>query len=428
MAKKAKKKTTEAENRLGVLLSELRQKRKLSMQKLAQASGISAAYICRIESGERHPSRELLQTLADVLIPETNQADKDELLIAAGFAPTNFRNFMGRQDVLTIYQKALAQNPLDFRSYIALVLSLIRSGQHEQARTHINEGMQRFDDMVQLQALMAALELSKSNHEQAIRFQEEALRYYQLEEKKERLNLTYTDLLLGLGVMHFDRGHILSYARMRAQEDGDQAAALAHGEKALLSLHQACRVFQQSLEIDPDDVYVLDELARVHFTVAYNQVGDQLKHSQDNRLEHWRSCIDAFERAVCSKNKQDLGYHALLQSTAFLALAYSKAGDFKQAWFTISVVEACLPNYWLIHYVKACHFGLKILNQHDGQRTGASEGLFKESLNALEKSVLISDPHNQAREEAALDPDLEPLRIQANTEFRLIMSKREQAV
>lgn len=420
MAKNAKSKSQKPQrddkSRLGVLLSELRGKRKLSMQKLAQATGISAAYICRIESGERHPSRELLQNLADVLLPESSQVEKDELLIAAGFAPVNFRNFMGRQDVLSIYQKALSENPQDFRSYISLVLSLIRSNQHEQARKQINEGMQQFDDMVQLQALMAALELSKQNFDQAVRFQQEALRYYELETDRHRFNLKLQDLLLGLGVMHFELGHTLAYRRSAAQESGDIHETERLGTEAMKALTEAGDVFKRALDVEPTDVYILDELARVYFTMAYIQ-------SESQADTYWRSSIDAFERAICSPDKQSLGYHSLLQSTAFLALAYSKCGLFDKAWFTISIVEACLPNFWLIHYIKACYFGLKIQKEFQGQKSQASEPLFQNSLVALEKAMSINDNQNHAREEAMLDPDLMPLRREYSVEFQTLISK-----
>lgn len=421
----AKRKGKQNENRLGAQLAQLRQQRGFSMQKLARETGVSAAYICRIEAGERHPSKELLESLANFLIPETNQADKDELLIAAGFAPNNFRNFMGRQDVMAIYQKTLVKNPQDFKTYIALVMSLIRSGQHEQACEHINQGIQRFDDMVQLQALMAALELSKQNFEQAIKFQEEAIRYFHLESDKAHLNLGLSDLLLSLGVMHFERGHVFAYNRIRALNDQDAAAAESATHQALEFLKGARRIFREALEIDPKDVYILDELARVYFTLAYIQ-------PEAEAAKSWKSCIKAFEQVLVSPEKQCLGYHALLQSTAFLALSYSKAGKFDRAWFTINVVEACLPNYWLVHYVKACYYGLLI--QSGEAEPGAespgdkdSDSLYESCLEVLKKAASVVDDHNLTRQEAPLDADLEPVRQRFPKEFQQALQRRADA-
>lgn len=405
MAENPKRKNNDNQGLLGAQLARLRQQRGYSMQKLARETGISAAYICRIEGGERHPSKDLLDTLANFLLPETNQAEKDELFIAAGFAPNNFRNFMGRQDVMAIYEKELAKNPLNFKIYIALVLSLIRAGRHQLASQQINEGMQRFDDIVQLHALMAALELSKQNYPQAVRFQEDAIRNFHLVENKDSLNLRLSDLLLSLGVIHFERGHLFAYGRLRCQAAQDTAGMLEQEQQALGFLKAAQRAFREALEVDPLDVYILDELARVSFTMAYLQSGAEAEKA-------WKATLKAFEQVLSSPDKQSLGYHSLLQSTAFLALAYSKAGKFDKAWFTINVVEACLPNFWLIHYVKACYYGLQIRGLMSGTsaQTEALEPLYESCLQSLKKAASVKDDENMTREEARLDPDLEPLR------------------
>ena len=54
------------------------------------------------------------------LLPDGSQVARDELLVAAGHAPVNFRNFMGRQDVISIYEDMLAKNPGDFKAFIFL--------------------------------------------------------------------------------------------------------------------------------------------------------------------------------------------------------------------------------------------------------------------------------------------------------------------
>ncbi|MEZ0370149.1 MAG: hypothetical protein ACAI44_13765, partial [Candidatus Sericytochromatia bacterium] len=187
---------------------------------------------------------------------------------------------------------------------------------------------------------------------------------------------------------------------------------------ALASLQEAGSVFREALEV-ATDVYILDELARVHFTMAYIEPAAEAE-------KHWESSIAAFEQTIGSADKQALGYHALLQSTVFLALAYSKHGQFDKAWFTLSIVEACLPNFWLVHYIKACYFGLRILREHKGKQSKASTPLFSDCLLALEKAVLIADPQNGTREEALIDPDLEPVRRLYPKEFTAVLQKGEQ--
>lgn len=414
---KVKERKKEQSNSLGELLFQLRKKNAFSMQKLANLTEISPAYICRIESGERKPSRELLEVILSHLIPNANQAEKDEVLIAAGYAPVNLKNFMGREDVLAIYQKSLAADPDNFKAYIGFITSLIRSQQYDLARQHIQQGMQKFDDMVQLQTLLATLEMSKGNYQQAITFQQEALRYYQ--SSKKRADLKLNDLLLSLGVMYFEQGNDFAYQRIEALNQSQEKQAKAHTKSALDALQAALTTFEDALKIDPDDVYILDELARVHFTLAYIL---PIKASQ----AHWKASIDAFEKTLYSSQKQVLGYEALLQSTAFLALAYSKSGNFPSAWFTINTIEACLPNYWLIHYIKACYFGLKIQSDYKGQRTKQSEPLFQSCLKTLATAFAVQDPNNRSQEEAVLEPDLEAVKKLCPKEWKALFRIKEK--
>ncbi|MBF2054413.1 MAG: helix-turn-helix domain-containing protein [Candidatus Sericytochromatia bacterium] len=404
---------------LGQQLARLRKQRRLSMQKLADAVGISAAYVCRLEAGDRKPSRELVQKLADVLLSQNQQVEKDELLIAGGFAPVNYRsrNLMGRQDVMALYENILRENPEDFKAYIALVVNHIRSGNLEPAHQMIQEGLARFDDMVQLQALMAALELAKQNFDQAIQFQKEALHYYGVSPEQSRF-LNEQDLLLGLGVMHFERGHDETYAAQLARSQKQNTQAKTLEQKAFETLNQAKAIFEQALDLDPADIYILDELARVNFTLAYLL-------SPEEALPYWQASIVAFEKTVCAPQKEDLGYKPLLQSTAFLGLAYAKAQQFQQAWFTLNVVEACLPNYWLVHYLKACYFGLLFLAEHGNKKklSTTEQNYLQQALQALEKSAAISDDENRACAEAMLDPDLAPLRKYCTADFDALLKK-----
>lgn len=407
----------EPSHSLGDLLFQLRKKNGLSMQKLANLTEISPAYICRIESGERKPSRDLLEAILTHLIPNANQAEKDEVLIAAGYAPVNLKNFMGREDVLAIYQKSLAADPDNFKAYIGFITSLIRSQQYDVARQHIQQGMQKFDDMVQLQTLLATLEMSKGNYQQAILFQQEALRYYQSSKKHPELKLN--DLLLSLGVMYFEQGNHFAYQRIEALNQGEDKLVKKHTKSALDALQAALTTFEDAMKVDPEDVYILDELARVHFTLAYILPAESSQ-------EHWLASIEAFEKTLYSSQKQVLGYEALLQSTAFLALAYSKSGNFSAAWFTINTIEACLPNYWLIHYIKACYFGLRIESEHKGQRNKQSEPLFQSCLKTLATAFAVQDPHNRAREEAVVEPDLESVKKLCPKEWKALFRLKEK--
>lgn len=396
-----RKKNVDRQNQLGEILLRLRQERKFSMKKLAQATGVSAAYICRLEAGERNPSRDLLLELIEVLMPMSSQAEKDQVMVAGGFAPANYRNFMGRDDTLSLYVTLVNQDPDDFKAFISLVILSIRSGQHTTARKQIQQGMKHFDDQVQLYALMAALELSQNHYDEAVKYQSQALEYFK-STQAGTLRLTEDDLLLSRGIIHFEEGNAQAYAYQQAVVEKKEKKAEVFRQKALAALRLAFDDFSQALSLH-EDVYILDELARVNFTLAFLMDDQEAK-------SYWEQAVKAFESTVCSNNKAALGYQALLQSTAFLALAYAKSKDFERAWFTLNVIEACLPNYWLIHYMKANYYALHF------KQSQVPEDL-THALEALEKAASIDDPLNQAREEAARELDFDVLRQHHNQRF-----------
>ncbi len=391
----------------GGLFAQYRKQRKLSMQKLATAADISAAYVCRLESGDRHPSRDLVLRLADILLPYGTQSEKDELLVIAGYAPINHRNFMGRQDVVAIYEQQVSESPEDFKAFIGLVISQVRVANYTRAKELIQTGMEHFDDMVQLQALMAVMELSKKNYAQAILFQQEAIRYFLMDKQPERLHLSHADLLLGLGVMYFEQGNELAYQVQIALNQKKQTNNSDLTAQSLRLLEQAEQQFQKALDLQAGDIYVVDELARVNFTIAYLKVGAAAQ-------PYWEKCIASFEEMLFSADKQSLGYHALLQSNAFLALAYSKAGQFSQARFMLSTIESCLPHFWLAHYMKACYFCLLYL---DNQQ----EALLHQAMDSLKKAAAVPDEQNQTLFEAPLDTDLAPVRDFFKDDFQSLL-------
>lgn len=403
-----RKKAVKELSQLATMLTELRLARQLSMKNLSQATGISIAYISRIESGERHPSRELLLQLIEVLMPLASQLEKDRVMLAGGFAPSNYRNFMGREEVASLYQSIAQKDPDDFKNFIALVLLYIRSGQHEKALQEINQGLTRFNDKVQLCALMAALELSKENYEQAIDFQTDALKAFLNRDPDIALRLKQNDLLLSRGIIYFEAGNSKAYKYQSLLLDQTVKQAESHKDKALEYLHLAAEDFKQALSLG-EDVYVLDELARVYFTFAF------LLDEKD-AVDYWSKSVESFEKTIYSNDKASLGYQSLIQSTAFLALAYAKKQEYQRAWFTLNIMEACLPNYWLIHYMKALYHVM--LYKTENKTT-----LLRSALDCLKIAAGIPDQFNRTCTEARVDMDFEVLRVHYADEFEALLGQ-----
>jgi transcriptional regulator with XRE-family HTH domain len=66
-------------------LTRLREERGVQKMRMAAAAGLDHSSVSRLESGERSPTRETVLQLAAGL--ELDQAERDRLLIAAGFVP-----------------------------------------------------------------------------------------------------------------------------------------------------------------------------------------------------------------------------------------------------------------------------------------------------------------------------------------------------
>jgi transcriptional regulator with XRE-family HTH domain len=388
-------------------LRRLRKQRKLTMKKLADCVGVSESFISRLEAGERQPSKEFILQLGPIFFPEGNHAALDDLLIAADYTPLHMDGFTGRQDVISIFQEALTHNPHNFRAFISLIISLIRQGKFEIARNKIDEGFRLFDDQIQLQTLSSALELAHGNYAKAIVFQQEALRYFDLSVDVQHLEMQRQDLLLNLGVIYFLQGyeHLDDFIQFHAEQKL-KAKKVAY-KNAEQYLEQARHYFEEALQLAANDIYILDEYARVQFNLAYLQ---ELAGQKFDYLD----TIAGFKRVVHSQEKEKLSYHDLIESSLFLVHALAKSQQFDEAEHNINLIECCLPNYWLVHYLKACFFSLKYAIEAD-------DILLELGLKSLMRAVAIEDENNRSRSEADVDPDLKSLRTFRASEFAKIL-------
>ncbi|MBT9548131.1 MAG: helix-turn-helix transcriptional regulator [Candidatus Sericytochromatia bacterium] len=398
---------------LGERLTYLRKKQGYSMKTLADLTGISAAYICKMESGQRKPARDVMLRLVNSLLIESSQQERDELLLLAGFAPLHYRSFMGKADLIKLYQEALEAEPDNFKFFISLVMVLIRSGRFADAEVRIQKGIQTFDDQVQLQALLAALELAKGQFDTAIEYQRSALDYFKMAKRAESQTLALPDLLLSLGVIYFLKGESQLDQLNHGQIPSNQTVS-GLSESAWETLSEAKKCFHQALKASPEDVYILDEYARVCYSLA----------TLDNECSPsplWKESASNFKKVICSPDKHNLGATHLLHSTSFWALALAKSQDYESAWLQLSVVEACIPDFWLVHYLKASYFCLRF--QEDKLSPKEKKLQLDLALKALEIVLKNEDPQNPSRTEALVDPDLNVLRQEKKLEFMNLMKK-----
>jgi tetratricopeptide (TPR) repeat protein len=288
----------------------------------------------------------------------------------------------------------LRADPDDFKTFAALTRLLIRKGDYATAEVRIYDGLKRFHDAARLQALMAQLQVCIHSYAAAVTFQTSALEIYRKAKKPGALKSDpdFADLHTNMGVIYFLWGTQQMEASRQTngakQRENLKTEAHKHFEQAL-------NFYRAALAITPEDVYLLDEYARICFNLAELSTGAE-------REALWQQTIEALITVICFPGVGALGLESVRETNAFLAHAYTKSGQFEMARTLIGVMQSCQPDYWMVYYVKACHFSLRAA-------AGESDCIAL-ALEALGRAVKVSSPQNNSRSLADADPDLAALR------------------
>lgn len=412
-------------------LSFLRKEAGLTMAALGQKTDVTASYISLLEAGDRHPSKDLVMRLAEVFFGRDNLAAAEELLGLAGMQPLPTEDQLSPQQ---IYERALCQNPDDFHSFSGLIRTLIRQQALKEAENRILDGMKRFRDAWRLQALMAQLQLSLENYAIAATAQHKALEMY-AQRQAAQLVLKESvapgdsaeeqaDLYTNLGVVYFLWG-------MQAFQQRNQAAAEGQTETAQIA-ETACRehfssaqqAYQQALALNPSDIFLKDEYARICFNIA-----DLSPEAE--QPERWRAAIAELSAVLCAPDVAVLGLAHVREASVFLAHAHTKAGRFDEAHHLLSILQACHPNEWLAHYARVCFYSLRA-ESRQGLKPAknfkqAIQSDLDQGLSALEHALNLPTPANQTLEQAAADQDLAFLRQQRSKPFMALLKAKQKA-
>lgn len=357
----------------GARLQALRREFRLTQIDLSQTSQLSKSYISFLESGVRHPSRDVVLRLAEALIPGESRL-RDELLVLAGFTPQN-------QPARPAAQPSYSRE--DFRSFLQHTLQLIRQQEFGLAEKEIETGFQRFKRPAQLQTLLAHLELARGGFEQAILFQRTALQHYDLSPDEQEQGLTLVDFILNLGVMYFLWGDQARFGK----DDEIQARKLA-----LQRYAQALESFEAGLREAPGHLYLLDEAGRVHFNLADLQKGSQAD-------KHWEASVACLRQVLAHPDKHRLGPETLRETGAFLALAYARRKDFHSAELLLDALAIDASNPWTVPYIQACCALL-------AYRAKASDYLLDRAEAALVRAAALDAGAVKAQIEIDIDKDL----------------------
>lgn len=257
------------------------------------------------------------------------------------------------------YERALEQDPNDFHSFSALVRMLMRQQAFAQAETHILAGMKRFRDAWQLQMLMAQLQLSLDNYAMAASAQHKAIEIYEnampflLQESAEQLKPEeQIDLYSNLGIIYFLWGMrtFESYSQAVIEEQQESARQFALDSRKYFTSAQS--VYQQALRLNPEDVFLQNEYARICFNIADLSPPEQ-------QTEQWSEVIQQFSKVLNSSAIGVLGISQVREASVFLAHAHSRSKRFEEAHHLLSIMQACHPNEWLPHYARVCFYSLR---------------------------------------------------------------------
>lgn len=372
----------------GEKLQFLRKAQGLTQIDLSSLSQLSKSYISFLETGIRHPSREVVLRLAEVLGADTVPEIREELLLLAGFTVENPADLKTSQNASG---KSLRK---DFYSFLQYTLQLIRQGSYERARQNIEQGFQKFQKPAQMQTLLAHLELAQTHFEQAILLQKTALQHAHLSSGEQERGLTEVDLRLNLGVMFFLWGDQASFAEPPQFQAAYQRYA------------QALQEFEQGLAQEPQHLYLLDEAGRVHFNLAEVSPPEEALH-------HWQGCIQRFRSVLSHPAKQQLSADILNESAAFLALAYSKTQQFEMAGLVLDILSLNSPDDWLLHYIQACYYSLFYRLEQDPQH-------LEQGLPSLKQAVQL-DPAARLQAKRDQAKDLAPLAQACAQEFEEVL-------
>lgn len=377
-------------------MSNLRKRAGLTMTALSEQIGVTPSYVSLLESGERQPSRDVVDRLAEVFFEASEINACDEFRMLAGLSPTQTDKIIAPYDLRSSYEQGLQKTPDDFKLFTALVRLLLKTHQDDQAKHKIHEGLRRFDQSDQLQTLLALLELSHKHFQGAETVQKAALEQYQSKESDPAQLLA--DLHTNLGLIYYLWGESVP------QPD----------PQALEYFQLARKQYQAALKIVPEDVYLLDEYARLCFQLA--RLSGEAQGSQ-----LWELGMEAFRKVIAHENNQILGRQALREACISMAEASAHLGRFDEAELILMLTRSLSPEFWPTHYALACIYSL----QYEGKRQNV---YLDRALTGLRQAFEAQPKDQHLRNRAQSDPNLSLLRQKRRKAFDALIKDFSEAV
>lgn len=384
-------------------ISLLRKRVGLTMTALSERIQVTPSYISLLESGERQPSRDVVDKLTEVFFLPNEINARDELRMLAGLSPVQTEKIIAPHNLRTSYEQLIEKNPDDFRSFSTLIRILLKSHEDEIARQRIHEGLRRFSSSFQLQALLAQLELSHGHFQGAETAQRAAIEQFLKTRTQSQDKATCADLYISLGTIYALWGD--SFLNQAGGEPQKQTLEL---------LKQARKQYGIALEMVPENVYLLDEYARLCVQLA--------KLSQDpERSKLCEESIRTFRQVICAENNPILGQEAIREACISMANACCHAGRFDEAELILVLTRSMSPDFWPAPYALACLYSQQYSQSKETR-------YLDKAFNSLRQAFKLQSDLPALRQLAHSEQALNPLRQKRRKVFDELCSQHSPAL
>ena len=368
-------------NSFGQELSYLREQAGYTQYALAQKLNISRTYISLLEKEERKPNKELIKKIQNVINLDPYKFNK--LLVLGDCELDVTADFKGLNIIFDL--------SFDFKQK-----SLLKKAEYV-----ISHGLTLFDNLIELQALIAQQNFVRDDYENAIAEYNKALNYFNSisEAEKKKLSISHIDIVYCLARIYLyktsPKRKQLNRIIIDGWEDPDyqrknENALAKLREEILFDIDNAIKNFELFLERHKEcEEYIFIHLAEVYSLKAYYI--EEYEESLEKSLYFCDKII-----TIPSDKIEGL---VKIRMLLLLAKVLGRLKKIKEAERIINSILICKTDYLLAYYDKSCIYAI---NGED------NEYLLNISYEALKK-ILQSMPY--LKEFVRMDLDFKNLRL-----------------
>lgn len=331
-------------NEFGKELAQLRKRANITQYQLAKDLNLSRSYVFRFESGERNPNIEIVKKIFQIL--KLSKYEQIKLLV------------LGNMDF------ELENNKATFKICFHLALDLKDKGLTDKAKYIVEKAMLNFDNMIELHALLANLNLLNNDYEGAIKANQETLEYLNNIplNKRSSIGISKAEIIHNLGYVYFERGLNNYYHRDQLivqswkNDDKQYFDIIKELETEItLDFEIASEKIKEALLLEPKNLHITDQLARLYYymgDLSYNII--QKNEMFDKSISLYDVILDSDNNDIESFKKQE--------SSIFIALAFAKKFNITESSRLINTVINYKPLYYLGYLAKACIYSINAKN------------------------------------------------------------------